>query len=136
MGRRSKIPYMLWNPKLQKGPSLNPILREENPVHTLTPYFFLRSTLIFLPNYSQVLQVVSYRPIRFKINVPYAFLVSPLCVTCLAFSIPLDFITIIIPRKEHNSYYAPLYILILLLPLFEANIFSSAVYSLPLQQIA
>jgi hypothetical protein len=98
--------------------------------------FLFKIHFNILSNYSQVPQVVSYLPIRFNINVPYTFLVSPLCVTCLAFSILLDFITIIIPRKEYNSYYAPLYILILLHPLFEAKIFSSAVYSLTLQQIA
>jgi hypothetical protein len=73
------------------------ILSYMNPVYTLKSGLILSSNLsLDLPN--------GHLPVGFPTRILYAYLISPLCVTCPAHLIILDLITLIIFDEVYNLW--------------------------------
>jgi len=85
-----EIPYLLRKSevhfRVHKTPLLVPILSQMKPVHNFTPNFSKTYSNIILTPCLPICLV----PSCFPIKILYAFLVSSMRATCLAYLIPLD----------------------------------------------
>ena len=90
-----KFPAVLWNPKvhyrIHQFPSPVPILSQLDPIHTPTSHFLRSNLIIILPS-TPGSPKWSLSP-RFSHQNPVHPLPSPICATCPAHLILLDFIT-------------------------------------------
>jgi hypothetical protein len=84
---RNKCPSILRNPKVHyhvhKSPPLVPILSQSNPIHPIPSY--LSKILLILSTYLRLGLPSGLLPSGFPTNILYAFLFSPIRVTCPAF---------------------------------------------------
>jgi hypothetical protein len=99
------FPRILWSSKLQyrihKSSPPVPILSQNNPVHT-TP-FYLSKIVLILSIYPCLGLRSGLYPSGFPTNSLYAFLLSPVHLTCPTHLIFLSLIILIILREEYKS---------------------------------
>ena len=105
-----EIPRILWNPKVHyrtyKRPPTVPILGPPNPVHIPTSYLLEIHPNIIHPSTPRSPQ---WSPsLRFPHQDPIHPLSSPICATCPAHLILLDFITRTILGEEYKSFSSSL----------------------------
>jgi len=96
------IPYLLWNPNIHYHVHKNPppisILSQMNPVYIFQSYFpniHSDTILSFVPRSSVF-------PPGFHTKILYAFLICPMCATCLTHII-LDLITLVTFGEAYTS---------------------------------
>jgi hypothetical protein len=102
--------------RVHKSPPLDSILSQQNPVHTLAPYFFKIWFDIYLPYTS--------RSSGFPAKIVYACLISVMTIVHSAPLISLGLIVLIIWNLNCKAPHYAIFSILLLLPPSSVQIFS------------
>ena len=99
-----EIPHILWSPKVHyrshKCPPPVPILSQLDPVHTPHPTSWI--SILILSSHLRLGLASALFPSRFLTKTLCTPLLSPICATCPAYPILLDFITRKVLGEEYR----------------------------------